>query len=181
MKRSPQEFRRAVATAFALALAAGPTAAQAQKPAPAPAAAANVIKPSHLAAARALVLASGMARSFTVVPAQFVGQIADSIVQTRPELAGDLKEVLNNLQPEFERLPDEMVGVAAQIFAQRMSEADLSAAVAFFTSAAGKAYVASQPLVLGDIMTAMQGWQGKLSTQMMSRVREEMKKKGHDI
>jgi uncharacterized protein len=27
----------------------------------------------------------------------------------------------------------------------------------------------------------MQGWQGKISTDMMARVREEMKKRGHDI
>lgn len=172
--------------AFFAALAAtlAHTAAHAQKPAPAPAPAAPaapVIKPSHLAAARALVLASGMSRSFTVVVPQFMEQIGESLAQTRPELAQDLRTVLGNLQPEFERLPDEMIGLSAQIFAQRMSEADINAAVAFFTSAAGKDYVAAQPAVLSDIVAAMQGWQGKISTQMMSRVREEMKKKGHDV
>ncbi|WP_395697077.1 DUF2059 domain-containing protein [Methylocella sp.] len=173
----------------ALAATLAHTAAHAQKPALAPAApapapaapAAPVIKPSHLAAARALVLASGMSRSFTVVVPQFMEQIGESLAQTRPELAQDLRTVLGNLQPEFERLPDEMIGLSAQIFAQRMSEADINAAVAFFTSAAGKDYVAAQPAVLSDIVVAMQGWQGKISTQMMSRVREEMKKKGHDV
>ena len=182
---------RLARAAFFAALAATSihTAAHAQKPAPAPAApapapaapAAPVIKPSHLAAARALVLASGMSRSFTVVVPQFMEQIGESLAQTRPELAQDLRAVLTNLQPEFERLPDEMIGLSAQIFAQRMSEADINAAVAFFTSTAGKDYVGAQPAVLSDIVAAMQGWQGKISTQMMTRVREEMKKKGHDV
>jgi hypothetical protein len=34
---------------------------------------------------------------------------------------------------------------------------------------------------LSEVVTAMQVWQGKISTGMMTRVREEMKKKGHEI
>ena len=85
------------------------------------------------------------------------------------------------LRPEFEKQADEMTDIAGQIFAKHMSEADLTAAVAFFGSPAGKQYVAAQPAILSDLVTAMQGWQGKISTNMMTRVREEMKKKGHDI
>ncbi|ACK49103.1 conserved hypothetical protein [Methylocella silvestris BL2] len=179
-----RSIRLTAACAIFIAGFAGLATAQKSAPQAAPPAApapAGVIKPSHLAAARALVLSSGMARSFTAIIPEFVDQIGASLSQTRPELTQDLKEVLTNLQPEFERLPDQMTGFAAQIFAQHLSEPDINTAVAFFTSAAGKNYVASQPAVLSDIVTAMQGWQGKISTDMMTRVREEMKKKGHDI
>lgn len=155
-----------------------PAAAQPASPAPA---APAPITPAHLAAARALVIGSGMSRSFGVVIPQFVDQIGSSLSQTRPEIVQDLKEVLTNLRPEFEKQADEMTDIAAQIFAKRLSEADLNAAVAFFNSQAGKNYVAAQPAILTDIVTAMQGWQGKISTDMMTRVREEMKKKGHEI
>ena len=139
------------------------------------------ITPSQLAAARALVIASGMSRSFTVIIPQFVNQIGSSLTETRPELTEDLKAVFEQLRPEFEKQADEMTDIAGQIFAKHMSEADLTAAVAFFSSAAGKQYVAAQPAILSDLVTAMQGWQGKISTNMMTRVREEMKKKGHQI
>ena len=139
------------------------------------------ITPSQLAAARALVIASGMSRSFTVIIPQFVNQIGSSLTETRPELTEDLKAVFEQLRPEFEKQADEMTDIAGQIFAKHMSEADLTAAVAFFSSAAGKQYVAAQPAILSDLVTAMQGWQGKISTNMMTRVREEMKKKGHDV
>lgn len=132
-------------------------------------------------AARALVVASGMSRSFSVVIPQFMDQIGASLTQTRPELSRDLHAVMAQLQPEFEKQADEMVDIAAQIYVKQLSEADLKAAVAFFQSPAGKQYVATQPAYLSELVTALQGWQGKISTDMMTRIREEMKKKGHQL
>jgi uncharacterized protein len=137
--------------------------------------------PSHLAAARALVVACGMSRSFSIIIPQFMDQIGSSLTQTRPELIHDLNAVLTGLKPEFDRQADEMVDIAAQIYVKQMSEQDLKAAVAFFEGPAGKKYVETQPAFLTEVVTAMQGWQGKISTDMMTRVRAEMKKKGHDI
>jgi hypothetical protein len=136
---------------------------------------------SHLAAARALVVACGMSRSFSVIIPQFMDQIAQSLTQTRPEIAKDLNEVLIQLKPEFDHQADEMIDIAAQIYVKQMSEQDLKAAAAFFGSPAGKKYVETQPAFLTEVVTAMQGWQGKISTDMMTRVRTEMKKKGHEI
>jgi len=137
--------------------------------------------PSHLAAARALVVSSGMSRSFDAIIPQFTNQIVQSLTQTRPEIARDLTAVLTQLKPEFEKEVDEMIDIAAQIYVKQMSEPDLKAAVAFFDSPAGKKYVETQPAFLTEAVTAMQGWQGKVSTDMMSRVRAEMKKRGHEI
>jgi hypothetical protein len=154
--------------------------APANQPAAAPATPAP-ITPAQLAAARDLVIASGLSRSFSVVIPQFIDQIGGSLTETRPELVEDLKAVFASLRPEFDKQADQMTDIAAQIFAKRLSEPDLKTANAFFGSPAGKQYVAAQPAILTDIVTAMQGWQGKLSTDMMTRVREEMKKKGHAI
>ena len=137
--------------------------------------------PSHLAAARALVIACGMSRSFSIIIPQFMDQIAQSLTQTRPEIRQDLNAVLTQLKPEFDRQADEMVDIAAQIYVKQLSEQDLKAADAFFESPAGKKYVETQPAFLTEVVTAMQGWQGKISTDMMTRVRTEMKKRGHEI
>ena len=37
------------------------------------------------------------------------------------------------------------------------------------------------PALMPDLLPAMQGWTQQISTDMMTRVREEMKKKGHDL
>lgn len=152
------------------------------KPAEAPAAEAPA-RPSasHVATARALVVASGISRSFAVMIPQFMDQIGINLTQTRPELTSDLKKVLTELKPEFDRQADEMVDIAAQIYAKKISEPDLKIAVAFFESPAGRIFVETQPAFLTEVVTAMQGWQGKISTDMMTRVRAEMKKKGHEL
>lgn len=148
-----------------------------------PAAPATPIEPSpsHVATARALVVASGLSRSFAVMIPQFMDQITTNLTQTRPELATDLDTVLKDLAPEFARQADQMIDIAARIYTKRISEPDLKTAVAFFESPAGRTYVETQPAFLGDVVAAMQGWRGKVSTDMMTRVRAEMKKKGHEI
>ncbi|MCI0734933.1 MAG: DUF2059 domain-containing protein [Beijerinckiaceae bacterium] len=137
--------------------------------------------PSHLAAAKALVVVSGISRSFSIIIPQFLDQIGSSLTQTRPELRSDLNIVLTQLKPEFDKQVDEMVGIAAQIYVKLMSEHELKAAVTFFEGPAGRRYVESQPAFLTEVVTAMQGWQGKISTDLMARVRAEMKKKGHEL
>ncbi len=131
--------------------------------------------------ARALVVATGISRSFALLIPQFMDQIGKHLTQTRPELDKDLDLVMTELRPEFDRQVDEMIELAAQVYAKHVPEADLQSAVGFFTSASGRKFVAAQPNVLTEVVTAMQGWQGKISTDMMSRVRTEMKKKGHEL
>lgn len=165
--------------ACVLAVVAGGTLAQETAPTapqspPAPSA-------SHVAVARQLVVATGISRSFAIMIPQFMDQIGTNLTQTRPELRKDLNSVFTDLKPEFDRQADEMVDVAAQVYAKHIPETDLRAAVAFFTSPAGLAYVGAQPAILTEVVTAMQGWQGKISTDMMTRVRAEMKKKGHEL
>lgn len=189
VSRLPRPFeKRGSHSAFGLALLlallfASADQPLAQQPAPAGQAGANQPAPtaSQLAFARRLVIASGMSRSFTIIIPQFMDQIATALTQTRPELIRDLNAVLTDLKPEFDKQADEMIDTAAQIYAKRMSEPDLRAAVIFFEGPAGKQYVESQPAILNDVVTAMQGWQGKISTDMMARVRAEMKKKGHEL
>jgi uncharacterized protein len=182
----PVLLKRAYCLPLLLVLLFAACAGWAQEPAPNAPASPNALlpaapAPSHLAAARALVIACGMSHSFGIIIPQFLDQIGSSLTQSRPELKSDLSAVLAQIKPEFDKQVDEMVNIAAQIYVKQMSEQDLKAAVAFFESPAGKKYVEIQPAFLTEVVTAMQGWQGKISTDMMARVREEMKKKGHDI
>ena len=178
--------RIAGAAALTLTIAAGcPSFAQ-TTPAetPAPAAPAGAVSPpepspSALDAARDVVVASGMARSFAPMVPQLVEQIIPTVTRTRPELAKDLTEVIQNLQPEFIKDGDQMTDIAAHIFARQMTESELKDTAVFFNSPVGKKYVDIQPAMLDQLVVAMQSWTQQLSTTMMLRVRQEMVKKGH--
>lgn len=148
--------------------------------APPPADAANPT-PEHVAKARRLILATGISRSFQIIIPEFMEQIGNSLTQSRPELVGDMNKVLDQLRPEFDRQSDEMIDQSARIYATLLSEKDIDAVLAFFNSEAGRKYVGAQPLFLNQLVSGMQAWQQKISTTMLARVREEMKKKGHDL
>jgi hypothetical protein len=160
-----------------------PASPAAGAPASADGTSANTAEPTaaHVEAARQLILSTGISRSFQIIIPEFMDQIGVTLTQTRPELTGDLTVVLGNLKPEFDKQADEMIDLSARIYAHLLSEEDIRAIVAFFKSDAGNKYVNAQPFFLNQLVAGMQAWQQKISVNMMTRVREEMKKKGHDL
>jgi hypothetical protein len=137
--------------------------------------------PSHLAAARELVIDSGLSRSFGIFVPQIEAQITQTLTTTRPEIADDLAVVIKQIDPEFEAKQNEIIDHAAEAFAERMTEPELKEAVTFFTSAAGKNYVNSEPDILDYLVNGIQYWRRKTADEMLARVKAEMKKKGHDL
>ncbi len=180
----PPGFRWPVALVVLGSLQALPAAGQQLDPQPAvvPAPSVDASPTSaHIGKARRLILATGISRSFQIIIPEFMDQIGTTVLQSRPELARDTDAVLEKLKPEFERQSDEMIEQSARIYATLLSEEDIDAILAFFDSGAGKRYVGAQPLFLNQLVSGMQAWQQKISINMMTRVREEMKKKGHDL
>ena len=185
-----RSFGRKLAGLSAIAVllgsvAAMPAAAQELGPQQAAVPAPPIVDPTpsaaHVAKARRLILATGISRSFQIIVPEFMDQIGTTLTQSRPELIPDTDVVLEKLRPEFEKQSDEMIDLSARIYATLLSEKDIDAILAFFDSSAGKKYVGAQPLFLNQLVSGMQAWQQKISINMMTRVREEMKKKGHDL
>ena len=166
----------AVMMAGGAALAQQPTrpAPPAQQPqAPQP-------SPSHLAAARDVVMLSGMTRTFDVIPPEMNEQIKKNAV-TRPELSKDLDQVFESMKPEMELQKQQMVNAAARVYASRISEADLKEIAAFFKSPIGKKYVETQPQILDSMVVEIENWTKQLAEYVMVRVRAEMGKRGHQL
>ena len=137
--------------------------------------------PAALEAARTVISASGMTRSFDIVIPQMFGQLEHNITTTRPELKDNLHATLLALLPEFTKTETDVINSAAQILAKQMSEQELKDTAAFFVSASGKKYVAAEPVAFNEIVTVVQAWRERLSTEVLTRAHEEMKKKGADF
>ena len=90
------------------------------------------------------------------------------------------RAVLEALQAEFTAATRRWWTAAAQ-FRAVMSEKALKETAAFFKSEAGKKYVEIQPKVIDQMMVSLDAWNRQMSEDMMSRVREEMQKKGHEL
>lgn len=182
VKRFPLVRNSLRALAFAALASSGValgTSAQAQQPAQALAAATNLAQ-SHIDVARDVVMLSGMGRTFDGLLPTFGDQVRQTFI-TRPEIAGDLNAVLDQLKPELETRKNEILNTSARILANRINEETLVQIRDFFRSTAGQQYVATQPLVLDDLFSALNTWVGEVSAFVISRVREEMRKRGHEI
>lgn len=159
---------RLTATSVALFMLASPAFAQQQPSA------------SHLAAARDVAVSSGMTRSFDAMSAPLLLQLQQMNV-TRPEIKSDLDQVVELLRPEVEQQKQLMIDSAARTFASRMTEAELKDVANFYKSPAGVKYVQMQPAVLDEVVRDLAVWTQRVSEFIMTRAREEMGKRGHQL
>ncbi len=166
------------AIGLAALLAAAPASAQTAAPATQKAAEPTA---AQISLGRDILVASGVSRSFGMAIPQFLDQIGTRVTQTRPDLIKDLNAVMEQIKPDFDKRVDALIDQGARAYATRFSEDELKQVAGFFKSATGIKYVESQPAILNDLFVSFQAWQQQLSGDMMTRVREEMKKKGHEL
>lgn len=171
MTRFTQATQRAARlAAIAIALAVASPVAHAQQP---PAAA--------LASAKELVKVTGATTLFNPLIAGVIEQAKNLYLQQNPGLAKDLNEIgaklRTDLTPRFSELTDEV----ALLYASNFTEQELKDILAFYKSPAGKKVLANQPKVVDSSMKFAQEWANKISDEVIGKMREELKKKGHAL
>jgi uncharacterized protein len=173
---------RGFATAALVAFAAAAAAQTAPPTGPAAAApAAPAFTEAHLAAAREVVTGSGLSRGFDGMAGQIADQLRSSISRQRPELIKDMEEALRPIVLDLSTQTGPMIVAAARLFAARLTEPELKEIGAFFKTAAGQKYVNTQGPMLNELFAEMQVYSQTLGNVMMDRLREEMRKKGHQL
>jgi hypothetical protein len=158
--------------AIAVALVAASSAANGQQQQPSPA---------SLLVAKQLITVTGATALFNPLIAGVVEQAKNLYLQQNPGLAKDLNEIANkmrkDLQPRFSELTNEV----ARLYATHFTEQELKDILAFYRSPTGKKMLTQQPNVIDASMKFAQDWANKLSEQVTAKMREELKKKGHDF
>jgi hypothetical protein len=168
-------------TALVLSGASGAVAQQAPATATAPTTPPAPIAESHLAVAREVVIGSGLSRSFDGMAVQIAEQMRVGFSRQRPELIRDFEEVLKPIVADMSRQSGQMITSASTLFARRLTEAELRDISTFFKSPSGQKYVNNQPQLLNDLFGEMQVFSQTMSNIMSDRVRDEMRKKGHQL
>lgn len=158
------------AVALGLALAATTVCAQAQQPSAA-----------TLANARELMELKGVKNLVEPVVVGVVNQTTSTILQTNPGLSKDLDEVSAQLRTEYQPRIAEMTNEIVRLYAQRFTEQELKEAVAFYKTPAGKKILTEEPKILDESYARIQQWANRLQDEVMTRVRVEMKKRGHNL
>ena len=140
-------------------------------------------KPSAaaLATAHQLINVTGATNLFRPLIAGVIEQAKTPFLQQNPALAGDLKEIGAKINAELEPRFSEITDHVAMLYATHFTEPELKAILAFYQSPAGKKLLAEQPRIIDSSMSFAQNWANKLSDQVVDKMREELKKRGHPM
>jgi uncharacterized protein len=134
-----------------------------------------------VATAKELVAATKATTIFNPLIAGVVEQAKLLFLQQNPGLAKDLNEIAEkmrtDLAPRFSELNDEM----AKLYASHFTEQELKAILVFYKSPVGQKLLQQQPTVVDASMRYAQDWANKLSDQVIAKMREELKKRGHNL
>ena len=148
-----------------------------------PAAHAQPQKPSAAAMATAneLITVTGATQLFNPLIAGVVEQAKLLFLQQDPGLSKDVNEVAAKLRTDLQPRFSELSGEVARLYATNFTEQDLKAILAFYKSPAGQKLLAEQPKVVDGSMKFAQNWANKLSDEVIAKMRDELKKKGHAL
>ncbi len=183
MPASARNAKGSLALVMLVALSVTARAAETSPPAapaaaPPPAAAPAPPSPAAIAAADTILAEIGIKQSVALVVPAMMTELERNVTKTRPEIRDSLRETLKAIKPEFDKTAEQTYSTAATILAQQMSEKEIVDVAAFFESPAGKKYLAIEPVFRQKFSSVAVPWQDKLSTDILVRAREEMRKKG---
>ena len=167
----------AALTVTARAAETTPAAPAAAQPSPA-APTAGQPSPAAIAAADTILADVGIKQSIALVVPAMMTELEQNVTKTRPEIRDSLRQTLQAIKPEFDKTAEQTYNTAATLLAQQMSEKEIVDVAAFFESPAGKKYLVVEPVFRQKFSSVAVPWQDKLSTDILVRAREEMRKKG---
>jgi hypothetical protein len=159
----------AALVAFATIAAAGSASAQGQP------------SPNAILLAKQIVQLKGVGNMMDPIARGVVEKVKSTIMQTNFMYQKDINDITVQLHKEFDGRSSELVDQTAQLYATRFTEPELKQILAYYQSPLGQKMLAEEPQVLDDSMHKINGWADDLSVDILARMREEMKKRGHDI
>jgi hypothetical protein len=142
---------------------------------------ANPPSPQAIALAKELIVLKGGHQMFDAVVPGVIDQAKDVFLPTNPNLNKELVEVTGKLKLEYANKPDELLNEVAKVYAMHFTEQELKEIVAFYKTPLGKKMLAEDPIAIQEGLARAKDWANDFSSQVLGKMRAEMKKKGHDL
>jgi len=141
-------------------------------------------QPTSVAAvqtAKEIVKVTGATALFVPLIPGVIEQAKNLFLQQNPALSKDLNEIVvqmrADLAPRFEELTSEV----AKLYATHFTDAELKEVLAFYRTPVGVKLIAEQPKVGEEGLKFAQEWANQLSDQVIGKMRDELKKRGHAL
>ena len=105
----------------------------------------------------------------------------DFFMQTNFMWGKDLNQVADDLIKQYSSRSGELMNDAASIYASHFAEPELKQLLTFYLSPLGQKVIAEEPKAADETMALAGSWADNLSEEVITKMRAEMKKRGHDL
>src|SRR5580704_1365805 len=139
------------------------------------------VSPAQLALAKQIVEIKGVKAMFAPLVHGVVKKTTDSVMQTNMMWAKDINDIAVQIEKDYQPRGQEIVDATARFYASHFTEPELKQILAFYQSPVGQKMLVEEPRALDESMSYAGSWGDNLSIEVMSRLRAEMKKRGHDM
>lgn len=143
-----------------------------------PAAAADTFSKEQLAAARAAIEASHVTDGVDNVLLAVAQQAKTNFIRSSPSYAVQIEAAVNKSAIELASQRVDIDRQVQQIWASKFTLDELKAIAAFYQSAAGQKLTRETPALVNESAQALQGYQIKLSQDIVTKTRDELRKQG---
>ncbi len=147
----------------------------------APAAYAQQPTPGAVAVAREVVATTGSMAIFNPLVAGVIEQARLLFLQQNPGMAKDLNEITAKMRTDLAPRLNEVNEEVAKLYASAFSEQELKEILTFYKSPVGKKLLNEQATVVDNTMRFAQNWANSLSDEVIGKLRDELKKRGHQL
>ena len=137
--------------------------------------------PAAILLAKQIVDVKGVKSMFEPMVRGVVQKVKDTFMQTNFMWSKDLNEVAVIVQKDYDPRLNELIDETARIYASHFTEAELKSMLTFYQSPVGRNMIAEEPKALDESMANAGNWGDKLSEEVITKMRIEMKKRGHDL
>ena len=166
-----RSFRVLIAGAILVVAFADVVSAQ-QKPAPSAAA---------IQMAKEIIALKGATSTFDPLIPGVIEYHRNILIQSNPNLSRDIEQVATKLISDLQGRRVELQQSLAISYAQHFTEQELRDAVAFYRTPLGKKLLSEEPKAMEETMKAADTWSKKFADEVVAKLREEMRKRGHNV
>lgn len=131
--------------------------------------------------AKDIIKVTGATVLFNPLIPGVVEQAKNLFLQQNPALAKDLNEISAQLRTELAPRSEEINSEVAKLYAAHFTEGELKELLAFYKSPVGTKLISEQAKVAEEGLKFAQDWANKLSDQVIIRMRDELRKRGHSL
>ena len=144
-------------------------------------AAAQAPDAARVAAAKEMMSVAGVSKQFDEVMPVLTRQLSEGFVAVAPDKADEIREVFKQLSVKFIDRKGELMDQVAAVYAEQLTQEELTAIAAFYRSAVGTKFIAIQPLVMRQAMALGQRWGAQLGREIEEEARRELKRRGIEL